>query len=86
MPRKILVTMALPYANGPLHLGHYFGTLANRVRLQQAGVELLVLIADYQAITDRTAKPIIFAETPKTRKLTASPSAHEARDRDRSCP
>ena len=22
MPRKILVTHALPYANGPLHLGH----------------------------------------------------------------
>jgi tryptophanyl-tRNA synthetase len=40
---------------GPLHLGHYFGTLENRVRLQDAGVEMLVLIADYQAITDRTA-------------------------------
>jgi tryptophanyl-tRNA synthetase len=38
---------------GPLHIGHYFGTLANRVRLQEAGVELLVLIADYQVITDR---------------------------------
>jgi tryptophanyl-tRNA synthetase len=38
---------------GPLHLGHYFGTLANRVRLQQAGVELFVLIADYQVLTDR---------------------------------
>jgi tryptophanyl-tRNA synthetase len=40
---------------GPLHIGHYFGTLANRVRLQQLGVELLVLIADYQTITDRDA-------------------------------
>jgi tryptophanyl-tRNA synthetase len=40
---------------GPLHVGHYFGSLANRVRLQAAGVELLVLIADYQALTDRTA-------------------------------
>jgi tryptophanyl-tRNA synthetase len=40
---------------GALHVGHYFGTLHNRVRLQDAGVELLVLIADYQAITDRTA-------------------------------
>ena len=38
---------------GPLHIGHYFGTLENRVQLQQLGVELLVLIADYQAITDR---------------------------------
>jgi tryptophanyl-tRNA synthetase len=40
---------------GSLHIGHYFGTLQNRVRLQDAGVELLVLIADYQALTDRTA-------------------------------
>lgn len=38
---------------GNLHLGHYFGTLANRVRLQNLGVETLVLIADYQVITDR---------------------------------
>jgi tryptophanyl-tRNA synthetase len=38
---------------GPLHLGHYFGTLANRVRLQRAGVELLVLVGDYQVLTDR---------------------------------
>jgi tryptophanyl-tRNA synthetase len=38
---------------GPLHLGHLFGTLANRVRLQQTGVDVLVLIADYQVITDR---------------------------------
>src|SRR5262245_62446589 len=38
---------------GPLHLGHYFGTLASRVRLQQAGVQLFVLIADYQVLTDR---------------------------------
>ena len=40
---------------GALHVGHYFGSLANRVRLQNAEVELMVLIADYQAITDRTA-------------------------------
>ena len=38
---------------GPLHLGHYFGTLANRVRLQRAGVEVFLVIADYQVITDR---------------------------------
>ncbi len=40
---------------GALHIGHYFGTLENRVRLQDAGIELMVLIADLQAITDRTA-------------------------------
>jgi tryptophanyl-tRNA synthetase len=38
---------------GPLHLGHLFGTLENRVRLQDQGVELFVLVADYQTITDR---------------------------------
>ncbi|HEX6524695.1 MAG TPA: tryptophan--tRNA ligase [Streptosporangiaceae bacterium] len=38
---------------GPLHLGHYFGTLRNRVRLQEQGADLLVLIADYQVLTDR---------------------------------
>jgi tryptophanyl-tRNA synthetase len=38
---------------GPLHLGHYFGTLQNRVRLQELGVELFVLVADYQTLTDR---------------------------------
>jgi tryptophanyl-tRNA synthetase len=38
---------------GALHLGHYFGTLENRVRLQDLGVELLVLVADYQTIIDR---------------------------------
>ena len=40
---------------GDLHLGHYFGTLGNRVRLQDAGVELYVLVADYQVLTDRDA-------------------------------
>lgn len=38
---------------GNLHLGHYFGSLANRVRLQDAGVETYILVADYQVITDR---------------------------------
>jgi tryptophanyl-tRNA synthetase len=38
---------------GPLHLGHYFGTLANRVRLQREGVDVFVVIADYQVVTDR---------------------------------
>ena len=38
---------------GPLHVGHYFGTLEYRVRLQDAGVDVVVLIADYQTITDR---------------------------------
>lgn len=38
---------------GALHVGHYFGSLRNRVRLQRAGVEVVLLVADYQVITDR---------------------------------
>ena len=38
---------------GRLHIGHYFGSLANRVRLQDLGVDSWILIADYQVITDR---------------------------------
>ncbi len=38
---------------GALHLGHYFGTLRNRVRLADLGAEVFVMIADYQVLTDR---------------------------------
>ncbi|MFF7637836.1 tryptophan--tRNA ligase [Kitasatospora sp. NPDC008050] len=38
---------------GRLHLGHYFGSLQNRVRLQAEGAELFVVIPDYQVLTDR---------------------------------
>ncbi|RTE49049.1 tryptophan--tRNA ligase [Actinobaculum sp. 352] len=38
---------------GHLHIGHYFGSLHNRVRLQRSGVETWLVIADYQVITDR---------------------------------
>jgi len=38
---------------GPLHLGHYFGSLQNRVRLQDDGADVFVLVADYQVLTDR---------------------------------
>jgi tryptophanyl-tRNA synthetase len=38
---------------GPLHVGHYFGTVDNRVRLQELGAEVFVLVADYQVLTDR---------------------------------
>lgn len=40
---------------GLLHLGHLFGSIQERVRLQNAGVETFVIIADYQVITDRDA-------------------------------
>ncbi len=38
---------------GNLHIGHYFGSLQNRVRLQGLGIETYILIADYQVLTDR---------------------------------
>ena len=38
---------------GALHLGHYFGSIVERLRLQQAGVETFLVLADYQVITDR---------------------------------
>ena len=38
---------------GRLHLGHYFGTLIERVRLQDLGINTNIIIADYQVITDR---------------------------------
>lgn len=38
---------------GNLHLGHYFGTLKNRVEIQNKGVDTWLVIADYQVITDR---------------------------------
>ncbi|WP_210604275.1 tryptophan--tRNA ligase [Brevibacterium oceani] len=38
---------------GPLHLGHLFGSVLERVRLQNLGIETFIVIADYQVITDR---------------------------------
>lgn len=38
---------------GRLHIGHLFGSLHNRVRLQDLGVETFIVIADYQVLTDR---------------------------------
>lgn len=38
---------------GRLHLGHLFGSLMGRVKLQNMGVHTNIIIADYQVITDR---------------------------------
>lgn len=38
---------------GRLHVGHLFGSLLNRVQLQNLGIETFVVIADYQVLTDR---------------------------------
>jgi tryptophanyl-tRNA synthetase len=41
---------------GPLHIGHYFGSLQDRVKLQDE-YETYVLIADVQALTDNFETP-----------------------------
>lgn len=52
---------------GALHIGHLFGSLNNRVRLQNLGVPILIVIADYQVLTDRES----FADISKNvRELT----------------
>ncbi|MGN0062759.1 MAG: tryptophan--tRNA ligase [Nocardioides sp.] len=38
---------------GSLHIGHYFGSIRNRLKLQELGAEIWQIIADYQVITDR---------------------------------
>jgi tryptophanyl-tRNA synthetase len=38
---------------GPLHVGHYFGSLKNRVELQRLRIDTFIVIADYQVLTDR---------------------------------
>src|SRR5690242_13122401 len=41
---------------GPLHLGHYVGSLKNRVELQET-CSPFVMIADAQALTDHADQP-----------------------------
>jgi tryptophanyl-tRNA synthetase len=52
--RKRILTGDRP--TGKLHLGHYVGSLANRVRLQDE-YETYILIADVQALTDNFQTP-----------------------------
>ena len=40
---------------GRLHIGHYFGSLVNRVELSRIGVKTFIVIADYQVLTDHEA-------------------------------
>ena len=50
-PRKYRVLTG-DRPTGRLHIGHYFGSLQNRVRLAKLGVPTFILIADYQVLTD----------------------------------
>lgn len=54
---KIILTGDRP--TGRLHLGHFVGSLKERVRLQNSGVfdKIYIMIADAQALTDNASHP-----------------------------
>ncbi|MCI8481983.1 MAG: tryptophan--tRNA ligase [Clostridia bacterium] len=54
MDTKRILTGDRP--TGKLHIGHYFGSLQNRVKLQQI-YETFIEVADVQALTDNFANP-----------------------------
>uniref|UniRef100_A0A7C4CBI2 Tryptophan--tRNA ligase n=1 Tax=candidate division WOR-3 bacterium TaxID=2052148 RepID=A0A7C4CBI2_UNCW3 len=54
MSRKRILTGDRP--TGPLHLGHYVGSIANRVKLQDE-YETFLIIADVQALTTNFEHP-----------------------------
>jgi tryptophanyl-tRNA synthetase len=55
--KKIILTGDRP--TGRLHVGHYVGSLAERVKLQNSGQydEIYIMIADAQALTDNAEHP-----------------------------
>lgn len=57
MDKKIILTGDRP--TGRLHIGHYIGSLRNRVELQNSNKfdEIFVMIADAQALTDNAKNP-----------------------------
>lgn len=54
MKKKRIVTGDRP--TGKMHIGHYFGSLINRVKMQDE-YEEYILIADVQALTDNFTNP-----------------------------
>lgn len=56
MTKEILLTGDRP--TGKLHIGHYIGSLKNRVAMQNSGnYESYIMIADTQALTDNARNP-----------------------------
>ena len=55
--KKIILTGDRP--TGKLHVGHYVGSLSERVKLQNSGIydEINIMIADAQALTDNAEHP-----------------------------
>jgi len=54
MSKKVILTGDRP--TGPLHLGHYVGSLANRIKMQDE-YDQYIMIADMQALTDHALEP-----------------------------
>ena len=54
MNKKVLLTGDRP--TGPLHIGHYFGSLTSRVAMQEE-YESYIMVADVQALTDNFNDP-----------------------------
>ncbi len=59
MSKKIILTGDRP--TGHLHIGHYIGSLQNRVKLQNE-YKQFILIADLQALTDNAENPEILGK------------------------
>ena len=56
MTKKVILTGDRP--TGKLHIGHYVGSLRNRVALQDSGdYDSYIMIADNQALTDNAHDP-----------------------------
>lgn len=53
--KKVILTGDRP--TGKLHLGHYVGSLQNRVMLQKENQDMYIMIADQQALTDNADNP-----------------------------
>lgn len=49
---KKIIVLTGDRPTGALHLGHYAGSIRERVRLQDTGAECFVMVADAQAYTD----------------------------------
>ncbi len=56
MQKKVVLTGDRP--TGKLHLGHYIGSLQNRLKIQAEGkYQQMIMIADAQALTDNADNP-----------------------------
>lgn len=56
MKEKNIIVLTGDRPTGPLHLGHYVGSLLNRVELQNK-YKQFVMLADIQALTDNVDNP-----------------------------